>query len=155
MSWERANRAIARGCVSGSAAASEQTSATTERRVSGSVMERNASFSATSSEFRSHRRAVGHAAEVPVREPLEEILHRHVEEIGDQVEPPGADAVRALLVLLHLAEGQSQVPAQGPLADPEGLTKVPCPLPDMHIDFIGRHDFHFILLVGCSTLLGF
>ena len=36
------------------------------------------------------------------------------------------------------------MPAEGPLADPEGLAKVPGPLSDMHVDFTGRHDFHFL-----------
>ena len=44
------------------------------------------------------------------------------------------------------------MPAEGPLADPEGFAKVPGPLSDMHVDFIGRHDFHLSLLIGCSTL---
>ena len=56
------------------------------------------------------RRSFTHAAAaaVKMRRALEEKRCRHLQDIGDLLQPAGADAVGALLVLLHLLESQTQ-----------------------------------------------
>ena len=43
-----------------------------------------------------------------VRRAFEEERHRHLQDVRDLLQPARADAVRALLVLLHLLEGEAE-----------------------------------------------
>jgi hypothetical protein len=63
------------------------------------------------------------------------------------MQPARADAVRALLVLLDLAEGQAEVASELPLADPERLPALPHALTDMGVDFSGSQS-HVVALAS-------
>ena len=65
----------------------------------------------------------------------EEVAWLNAEVGRDLVEPPGADPVRSLLVLLDLRECKAEVAAQSPLTDAERLPALPHPQSDMSVDF--------------------
>jgi uncharacterized protein YjiS (DUF1127 family) len=59
-------------------------------------------------QLRRHRAAVLGCARLL----FEEIADRHVEDLGDQRQAPGADPVHALFVFLHLLEGDAELVGQ-------------------------------------------
>ena len=115
-------------------AATEQTSASSELAgvEVGDRQERVVERVSSASCFRVTG-AVPDAASVSPR-PSKKYWTGTPRKFGEQVEASRADAVRALLVLLDLAEGQAEVAAEPSLADPERLAALPHSLTNMGVD---------------------
>ena len=122
-----------------SGAASERTSASSERRVLPSGIERKASSSSRSSGpgpagLRRRARVLR-----PLGQLLEEVLDGHVQHSGKNVEASRADPICPFLVLLDLTEGETELPSQPSLAQAERLAKLAHPLPDVGVDLVRTH----------------
>ena len=87
-----------------------------------------------------------------VRRAVEEERHRHLQDVRDLLQPARADPVRALLVFLHLLEGQAERVAELFLAHAQHHPAHPHPRAHVLVGRIGRLLRHHVVLSSLALL---